>query len=50
LVDSKLRLLSISQSGWYFQSGTTHSMPLTGSPAYNPGTDGFTIRRRMKTE
>jgi hypothetical protein len=42
VADSKLHLPSISQSGWYFQSGTTHSMPLTGNPAYNPGNNGFT--------
>jgi hypothetical protein len=30
------------ESGWYFQSGTPYSMPLTGNPAYNPGNNGFT--------
>jgi hypothetical protein len=30
------------ESGWYFRSGTPYSMPLTGNPAYNPGTNGFT--------
>ena len=29
------------ESGWYFRGGTPYSMPLTGNPAYNPGTDGF---------
>jgi hypothetical protein len=29
------------ESGWYFQSGTPYSMPLTGNPAYNPGNNGF---------
>ena len=30
------------ESGWYFRGGTPYCMPLTGNPAYNPGTDGFT--------
>jgi hypothetical protein len=30
------------ESGWYFRGGTPYSMPLTGNPAYNPGTNGFT--------
>ena len=30
------------ESGWYFRGGTPYSMPVTGNPAYNPGTEGFT--------
>ena len=30
------------ESGWYFSGGIPYSMPLTGNPAYNPGTEGFT--------
>jgi hypothetical protein len=29
------------ESGWYFRGGIPYSMPLTGNPAYNPGTEGF---------
>ncbi|MBV9875737.1 MAG: DUF2961 domain-containing protein [Verrucomicrobia bacterium] len=29
------------ESGWYFSGGIPYSMPLTGNPAYNPGTEGF---------